>query len=291
MASTLHRLPAAALCSLFAVFCVTGCALRQGQRYDQLQTPTPLPPENHLILGFLGGREPWDNEKDWVRKLALKLRAEKLPGVHVETLENRKRHLALQLIRDAFDHNRDGALDDAERRGVRLILYGHSFGGAAVVKLARQLHALDIPVLLTVQIDSVGRHDARIPPNVRRAANLYQTEGWFIRGEAPIRAEDARKTEIIGNFRHTSEGGPIDLSETNWFKRLFRVAHTKMGHDPEVWRHVEQLIRDSLELPASEKQRGQTRRLAPAKRGTSFHLSGQTGMSVRGRLMTAAPPC
>ena len=257
MPHSLQRLQAAAVCSLLLVLGASGCALREGQRQDDLRTATPLPPENYLILGFLGGREPWDNEKRWVRKLALELRAERLPGVHVETLENRKRGLAMRLIHDAFDRDGNGSLDDLERSRVRLILYGHSFGGAAVVKLARQLQAFGIPVLLTVQIDSVGRGDARIPPNVRRAANLYQKQGWFIRGEAPIRAEDGAKTEIIGNFRYTYDGKQIDLSETSWFKKLFRVAHTKMGNDPQVWQQVEQLIRESLGLPASQ--------LAPSK--------------------------
>lgn len=248
MACSYHRLPAAVFSIWLGILCASGCALREGQRYDHLTTATPLAPDDYLVLGFLGGREPWDNERRWVRKLALELRSENLPGVHVETLENRKRGLALELIGNAFDLNGDGALDEAERSRVRLILYGHSFGGAAVVKLARQLHERDIPVLLTVQIDSVGRKDARVPPNVRRAANLYQREGWFIRGEAPIRAEDPSKTEIIGNFRYRYKGKRIDLSETNSFKKLFRVAHTKMGHDPEVWQQVEELIRGVLEL-------------------------------------------
>jgi hypothetical protein len=29
-------------------------------------------------------------------------------------------------------------------------------------------------------------------------------------------------------------------------KRLFRVAHTKMEYDPDVWAKVEQLIMDEL---------------------------------------------
>ena len=47
-----------------------------------------------------------------------------------------------------------------------LVMYGQSFGGAAVVKLARQLQAMSLPVLLTIQIDSVGRDDSVIPQNV-----------------------------------------------------------------------------------------------------------------------------
>lgn len=234
-------------CLIAILLSTSSCGLRSGQRYRHFSTPAPLPPDSQLVLGVMGGWEPWDNQKRWVRKLALDLRARQLPGVHVETVENRKRKLAVRLVRAVFDRDRDGVLDEEEREQVRLVVYGHSFGGAAVVKLARQLHALDIPVLLTVQIDSVGRNDGLIPPNVQRAANLYQRDGWPIRGEAPIRAQDPEKTEIIGNFRFRYEDKEVDLSETNWFKRLFRVAHTKMGNDPEVWAKVEKLILESLE--------------------------------------------
>src|SRR3990172_7442766 len=151
---------------------LSACIFRRPQRYSDFITPTPLPPDQYLVIGFLGGRQPRNNAKEGTRRLALKLRATNLPGVHVETVENARRPLALELIRNAFDRNQDGRLDEAERRQVRLILYGQSFGGAAVVKLARELHALDIPVLLTVQVDSVGREDAEIPANVQAAANL-----------------------------------------------------------------------------------------------------------------------
>ncbi len=223
-----------------------GCALFYGQTFETFITPTPLVVDEYLVLGFLGGLEAWNGEDQGVRKLALQLRAKNLPGVHVETVEDRKRALALELIRRAFDRNWDGLLDEQERRSARLILYGMSFGGAAVVKLARQLQAMDVPVLLTVQVDSVGRDDAVIPANVAAAANLYQTDGMFIRGERTIRAEDPSKTAILGNFHFTYEGKKIDLSAIPWYKLIFRVAHGKMNADPDVWAQVGKLIMDAI---------------------------------------------
>ena len=128
-----------------------------------------------------------------------------------------------------------------------MILYGQSFGGAAVVKLAKQLKKMDVPVLLTVQVDSVGWGDAVIPSNVRRAANLFQPNGLIIRGEPKIRAQDPQKTAILGNFRFDYRNKKIDLSEVSWFKKIFRTAHTKMDHDPEVWAKVEELILSVIE--------------------------------------------
>ncbi|MEE8586162.1 MAG: hypothetical protein V3T83_15065, partial [Acidobacteriota bacterium] len=224
----------------------SGCLFSTGQRYCHFTTATPLPCRQFLVLGFMGGREPWDNDRNGVRKLALKLRAMPLPAA-VETVENTKRDLALQLIHKALDRNRDGDLSEEERRSARIILYGQSFGGAAVVKLARQLQKRQIPVLLTVQIDSVGRGDALIPSNVRRAANLFQKNGLIIRGEPEIRAQDAEKTTIVGNFRFDYSRKRIDLKGIPWHKRLFRTAHAKMDRDPEVWTKVEALIFEDIE--------------------------------------------
>lgn len=223
------------------------CVVSRGQRYRHFVTKTPLPANHYLILGFMGGREPWDNDKRGVRKLALKLRAMHRTDVHVETVENTKRHLAIELIRKAFDRNQDGRLDERERASTRLILYGQSFGGAAVVKLARQLKPMDVPVLLTVQIDSVGIGDAVIPSNVAEAANLFQRNGIFIRGEPGIRPEDAQRTRILGNFKFDYRDKKIDLSEVSWAKKFFRTAHTKMDFDPEVWAKVEELILNAIE--------------------------------------------
>jgi hypothetical protein len=165
---------------------------------------------------------------------------------HIETVENQKRGLALRLVREFFDTNADGTLCEHEKRRARLALYGQSFGGAAVLKFSRQMQGLGIPVQLTVQIDSVGRGDRRVPPNVSRAANLYQSNGILIKGQAAVTAEDPSRTEILGNFQFDYSGRKIDLSGVRWYQKILRVAHAKMGQDPEVWELVERLILDEI---------------------------------------------
>lgn len=225
------------------VFCLlSSSALVCAQRYADFTTRTPLDEESVLVVGFMGGRESWDNPRRGVRKLALKLRSMNLPGVHVETVANTKRRVAVDLVRHALDRNRDGRLDERERASAGVIVYGQSFGGAAVVKFARELEAMGVPILLTVQVDSVGRGDAVIPSNVARAANLFQRDGFTIRGEQQIRPEDQGRTAILGNFKFSYRGKKIDLSEVSWFKRLLQRAHTKMDHDPVVWALVEKTI-------------------------------------------------
>jgi hypothetical protein len=126
------------------------------------------------------------------------------------------------------------------------VVYGQSFGGAAVLKFARSLERRSIPVVLTVQVDSVGRGDGLVPTNVRFALNLYQSDGWLIRGEQPIRAEDQRKTVILGNERfHYSRppGSEIEVDDLPWWKLVFRIPHTRMDRDERVWNRVGRAIR------------------------------------------------
>jgi hypothetical protein len=221
------------------------------QRYSDFSTKSPLAAGHVLIIGFVGGRESWKDETQGVRKFALALRGQNLEGVFVETVRNNKKRVAMELIRNAFDRNRDGRLDESECASARLVLYGQSFGGAAVIKLARQLEKIKVPVLLTVQIDSVGRNDGFVPANVIRAANLFQRNGPIIKGERQIRAQQPGATTIVGNFEFDYRHKKIDISGVSWIKKLLRTAHTKT-----VWSLVQKLILESisLEKPATSIQ-------------------------------------
>jgi pimeloyl-ACP methyl ester carboxylesterase len=146
--------------------------------------------------------------------------------------------VALQLICAAFDAS--------ERAHARIILYGQSLGGGAVVNLARKLQTLGIPVLLTVQVDSVGLSDSVIPANVVAAANLFQRDGPPIMGRRRIRAADPTRTRIEGNFQYHYRFKTIDLSTASWRRKVLGGTHTKMELDPEVWAQVEGLIRGAI---------------------------------------------
>jgi hypothetical protein len=240
-----RSIPPIALAAALAA-CLVLAVPASAQRMEDFTTPTPLPPGSTLVIGFLGGVEQWDVELHRVRRLALEIRSRNLPGVYVETVENRHRDRAIELIRKALDQNADGHLDAAESRSVRIILYGHSMGGGAVVKAARELKQMGVPVALTVQIDSVGFTDALLPSNVARAANLYQNEGLFLRGRDEIRAEDPQKTQILGNFRYAYRGKFVDMSDLPLYHKMFPSVHMKMERDPAVWLRVESFILDEL---------------------------------------------
>jgi hypothetical protein len=208
-----------------------------------INTPRPMPPDSFLVVGLLGAWEDWDNPKRYVRKIALRMRGRSVPGLYVETADNHSRDVVRHLIRQAFDRDGNGKIDAAERRACALALYGQSFGGAGIVKLARELEKDGIPVRLTVQVDSVGTDDAVIPANVARAMNFYQHDPGPIRGRSEIRPADPARTQILGNLRLTYLlRFDIDLADYPAITRAAPLSHWRMDNDPLLWNAVEGLI-------------------------------------------------
>ncbi len=211
------------------------------QRMQDFNVPAVAPPDSVLVVGFLGGFEPWNDPHRGVRKVALSLRSLELPDTYVETVENRHSALALKLI-ERFAAG-DGRTSQRGRR--RIILYGQSWGGAAVLQVARELEKSGIRVCLTVQVDSVGLHDDVVPENVDTAANLFQHDWLGIQGRREIRAENPAITRILENtqlsylFRSYSS---LNASDASWIRRTFGGSHAKMELDGSVWTHVEGLI-------------------------------------------------
>ena len=216
-------------------------------RLADIEAPRPAPENSCLIVGFLGGRDAWNDEGKGVRQMALRLRSTD-HNRFAETFENRRRDVALAFVVQALDRDKNGEVEPSESSDVTTVIYGQSFGGAAVVKFARQLEALEIAIHLTVQVDSVGRRDRTIPASVRYAANLYQNNGWFISGEHPIVAADPSQTIILGNWKYDygqPPGVDISVEDLPWYKIAFRVAHSKMDRDPRVWILAEDLVRSA----------------------------------------------
>lgn len=231
---------------VFVLCALALCGLSSAaQRFSQLITPTPIPPGSTLVIGFLGGYDRWNDEHRTIRRLVLKLRER--PGVYAESISNHHRGLSLKLIREALDTNHNGQLDRDETANARIILFGQSWGGASAIATARDLQKVGVPVLLTIQVDSVGVHDDLIPSNVLVAANFYQHDPFTtIHGQEQIRAADPSQTIILGNFRSTYVFRSVDESNASKARQVFGGSHTKMELDPVVWSRVEQYISDAI---------------------------------------------
>ena len=231
------------------LFCLLAapCSAEKKIKRGDILAPAPLPEKSVLVIGFLGAWEDWDNPKRSVRKVALRLRENSGPDVFVETAGNHSRSTVRKYILDALDRNRDGKVDESEAKSVGIILYGQSYGGAAAVYLARELRKRKIPVLLTVQVDSIGKNDEVIPSNVKRAVNLYQRDPGSIWGQQSIRPEDASRTQILLNMRHYYILRDVDMSDYPKVTRgIMSPSHWKMDNDPIVWAQVEGFIRAEI---------------------------------------------
>jgi hypothetical protein len=231
-------------CIILAALPLSGAARNESIHWSG--APAAITQQQVLVLGFMGGRDHHDDERVGVGRFAAKLREMGLPCVRVATIENTKRAKALQMVLRALDRNGDGRIDSHERESTRLILYGQSFGGAAVVKFARQLKAAGVAVMLTVEVDAVGVDDQLIPSNVATAASLFQRNGIFIHGPRHIWAEDPQTTEILGNFQFDYHDSPINISDLAWYKKILRVSHSRMDRDPAVWNKVQELILEAM---------------------------------------------
>jgi hypothetical protein len=211
-----------------------------------------------IVIGFVGGYVSHDNPVHAEVQLAAELRRKYPAGVHVEAFENHRGEAAHQEILQLLDSDHDGAVSYAEKQSARIILYGHSWGGSESVYLARELGKDGIPVLLTIQVDSVAknwRNDSTIPPNVAQAANFYQPHG-LVRGESKIQAADPARTRILGNFRFDYRGHSIRCSSYPWWDRLLVRPHTEIECDANVWDQVEALIRSNLPAAAPSNPSG-----------------------------------
>jgi hypothetical protein len=205
-----------------------------------------------IVIGFLGGFVKHNDGVHSTVQVTEHLRRRYPAGVYVETFENHRRDQAYREILRRLDLNHDGTLSAEEKQAARIILFGHSWGASEAVTLARKLQKDGIPVLLTIQVDSIakiGQNDAVIPGNVGQAVNFYQPNG-ILHGRPEIRAADTERTEIIGNFGFDYKAHPIKCVGYPWFDRFLMKAHTEIECDPMVWNQVESLIDSKLSAPA-----------------------------------------
>jgi hypothetical protein len=201
-----------------------------------------------IVIGFVGGFVRRDDKVHTEVLLADKLREEFSSEVAVQLFENHHGRDAYASVLKLLDSDRDGNLTSAEKQKARIIIFGHSWGASETVELARQLAKAGIPVMLTIQVDSVskpGENDSLIPANVAQAVNFYQTDG-FLHGKSEIRAADPAHTHILGNFRSDYKSNPVSCGQYPWYDRAFMKPHIQIECDPAVWGQVESLIRSHL---------------------------------------------
>jgi hypothetical protein len=204
-----------------------------------------------IVVGFLGGFVPHDEPHHPEVQLIQDLHREYPERVYFGLFENDKVGEAYQIILNRLGAKKNGALSDDEKHRAHILLFGHSWGASAVVALSRKLERNGIPVVLTIQVDSVAKpfqNDRVIPSNVLQAANFYQTSG-LIHGRSRITAADPSHTTILGNFRWEYKEEPAECREFSWYSRAFTKSHIEIECDPKVWSQVKTLLRSRLPSP------------------------------------------
>jgi hypothetical protein len=197
-----------------------------------------------IVIGFMGGFAKNDDQKHPEVQFAEYLQEHYRSGIHAEVFGNHHGRKALRKVQSLLDENGDGTLSSAEKKDARIIIYGHSWGATETVVFARELGKMGVPVLLTVQVDSIakpGRDNSMIPANVAKAINLYQS-GGPLHGRAEIFAADPAQTKIIGNFHMTYDGHSINCDNYPWFARTFNKPHHEIENDQRVWTLAASLI-------------------------------------------------
>jgi len=211
--------------------------LRKGRSMD-------VPVRSAVVVGFVGGFVNHDDLKRPEVQFARFLQDRYPSTVHVEVFANREGKKALGWLLHQLDTDNDGVLTEAEKEQATILIYGHSWGGSQAVTLARQLEGLGIRVRLTIQIDSVPKiwqSGSRIPANVDRAINFYQSEG-LLHGRSTIHATDPDHTSILGNFQMTYKDHSVNCDNYPWLIRFLSRPHHEIENDPGVWDQVDALI-------------------------------------------------
>ena len=242
------RWPARLWTAKLALFVLVCLSAETGHATDKALQPVVASPASSstplIVVGFVGGFVHHDDLRHSEVQLAQRLRAAHPDNFRIATFGNGQRKAAHRTILRWLDTDEDGNLSDEEKRGARIVLFGHSWGGAAAISLARQLQREGIPVLLTVQVDSIakpGQDDRVVPVNVARAVNFYQTHG-LLHGRSRITAADPAHTEILDNFFFDYQKTPAECSQYPWLTRHLFPGHTAIECDPQVWSQIEGLI-------------------------------------------------
>jgi hypothetical protein len=208
---------------------------------------------NAIVIGFVGGFVKHDDLNHPEVHFAALLRADYPPTIHAEVFANHEGKKALYRVLQWLDTNSDGVISLSEKAQSDIIVYGHSWGASQTVTLARELGRRGIPVVLTIQIDSVrkpGQNDSTIPPNVRNAINFYQTKG-LIHGRQTIRAADPKLTNVFANVEITYRNHEINCDNYPWLARHVNRGHHEIENDPVVWDQIGWLIDSELSKTTS----------------------------------------
>lgn len=159
-----------------------------------------------IYLGFVGALEPANNKHSGVVQIRKTLQGKEYSDVCANSFSPYVWTDGRDWLLKHFPAHA-GPLSAAElEQSPKVILVGHSMGGWAMMSVARELRSRDIPVELTVQVDSVGITDYTIPRNVKSAAIFHANDALMFLTTKHLRREDPEHTKMLENITVAGAG-------------------------------------------------------------------------------------
>jgi pimeloyl-ACP methyl ester carboxylesterase len=153
-----------------------------------------------LYAGFVGAMEPAGHKSSGVVQIRDTLRGPAYSDVCAESFIPISWNAGRDWILKHFPSHPGPLTEDEIANAPRVILVGHSTGGWAMLAVARDLRDKDIPVELTIQVDSVGITDYTVPRNVKAGAIFHAWDLLMFMTTKSVRLEDPIHTKLIANI-------------------------------------------------------------------------------------------
>ena len=164
-------------------------------------TATPATNCRILYLGFVGALEPAGNKHSGVVQIRKTLQEKEYSDVCANSFSPYVWTDGRDWLLKHFPAHA-GPLTPAElEQSPKVILVGHSMGGWALMSVARELRSRDIPVELTIQVDSVGITDYTIPRNVKTVAIFHANDVLMFMTTKHVRLEDPAHTKVLEDVK------------------------------------------------------------------------------------------
>lgn len=200
-----------------------------------------------LYLGFVGGVEPPNNKHSGVVQLRDILQGSGHLDVCARSFSPYVWPAGLSWLMKHFPAEPAQLTPEQLQESPKVILVGHSMGGWAALAVARELRGRNIPVELTIQVDSVGITDHTVPRNVKSAAIFHANDALMFLTTKHLRVEDPNRTKILADVK-------VD-----------GVGHESITRDPRI----RQLVLDTVDsLRAAYAANVTSAAKPPASRGT-----------------------
>jgi hypothetical protein len=153
-----------------------------------------------IYLGFVGALEPANNKFSGIVQIRKTLQGKEYSDVCANSFSPYVWMDGRDWLLKHFPGHAGALTPEELQQSPKVILVGHSMGGWAMISVARELRNRDIPVELTIQVDSVGITDYTIPRNVKSAAIFHANDVLMFMTTKHVQREDPNYTKLIADI-------------------------------------------------------------------------------------------